>query len=73
MFMGTIIQPKGLLFRNSSCGYKNLKDLYPSYKSAKEFARDVQSFIDCGDLSEAKELYTQIRLKPKDPKDFKLH
>ena len=30
----------------------------------------MQSFIDNGDLSEAKELYTQIRLKPKDPSDM---
>ena len=67
---GDYYSTKGPSFRNSSCGYKNLKDLYPSYGSAKEFTRDVQSFIDCGDLSEAKELYTQIRLKPKDPKDY---
>ena len=33
------------------------------------FASDVQSFIDEGKLSQAKELYTQIRLKPKDPSD----
>ena len=36
----------------------------------EEFARDVNRFIDNGDLSEAKELYTQIRLKPKDPSDM---
>ena len=35
----------------------------------EEFADDVQSFIDEGHLSQAKELYTQIRLKPKDPSD----
>ena len=43
--------------------------LYPSYHSVEEFTRDVQSFIDEGHLSQAKELYTQIRLKPKDPSD----
>ena len=47
-----------------------LKDLHPSYNSVDEFADDVQSFIDDGDLSQAKELYTQIRLKPKDPSDM---
>lgn len=67
---GSYYSTQGPSFRNSSCGYKNLKSLYPSYNTAEEFARDVQSFIDKGDLSEAKELYTQIRLKPKDPSDM---
>ena len=67
---GSYYSTKGPSFRNSSCGYKNLKDLRPSYESVEAFTRDVQSFIDAGDLSEAKELYTQIRLKPKDPSDM---
>lgn len=67
---GSYYSTKGPSFRNASCGYKNLKDLYPSYASVDEFTRDVQSFIDNGDLSEAKELYTQIRLKPKHPGDM---
>ena len=44
--------------------------MYPSYNSVNEFVGDINSFIDNGDLSEAKELYTQIRLKPKNPKDL---
>ena len=60
----------GCSLRNGSCGYKNLKKLYPSYKSVEEFTQDVTSYIESGDLSEAKELYTQIRLKPKNPKDM---
>lgn len=67
---GSYYSTKGPSFRNSSCGYKNLKDLMPSYRNVDEFIRDVQSFIDEGDLSEAKELYTQIRLKPADPKNM---
>ena len=67
---GSYYSTKGPSFRNASCGYKNLKDLYPGYDSVDEFTRDVQSFIDEGDLSEAKELYTQIRLKPKRPMDM---
>ena len=66
---GSFYSTRGPSFRNASCGYKNLKRLYPSYKNVSEFTRDVNSFIDNGDLSEAKELYTQIRLKPKDPSD----
>lgn len=67
---GSYYSTKGPSFRNASCGYKNLKNLYPGYASVDEFTRDVQSFIDEGDLSEAKELYTQIRLKPKRPMDM---
>lgn len=67
---GSYYSTKGPSFRNASCGYKNLKSLYPSYDSVDEFTQDIQSFIDNGDLSEAKELYTQIRLKPKHPRDM---
>ncbi|WP_407377612.1 glutamate--cysteine ligase [Methanobrevibacter sp.] len=67
---GSYYSTKGPSFRNASCGYKNLKELYPSYDDVDAFTHDVQSFIDDGDLSEAKELYTQIRLKPSDPKDY---
>lgn len=67
---GSFYSTKGPSFRNASCGYKNLKELYPSYDSVKEFVGDINKFIDDGDLSEAKELYTQIRLKPKNPQDL---
>ena len=67
---GSYYSTRGPSLRNSSCGYKNLKKLYPSYEGVDEFVRDINRFIDEGDLSEAKELYTQIRLKPKNPDDF---
>ena len=67
---GSYYSTRGPSFRNASCGYKNLKELYPSYDSVEEFTGDINRFIADGDLSEAKELYTQIRLKPKNPKDL---
>ena len=67
---GSYYSTRGPSFRNASCGYKNLKELYPSYNSVEEFTNDVNGFIENGDLSEAKELYTQIRLKPKNPKEL---
>ncbi|WP_405305189.1 glutamate--cysteine ligase [Methanobrevibacter sp.] len=67
---GSFYSTRGPSFRNASCGYKNLKELYPSYDSLQEFVSDINKFIDDGDLSEAKELYTQIRLKPKNPKEL---
>ena len=66
---GSYYSTRGPSFRNASCGYKNLKELYPSYASVDGFVEDINNFIESGDLSEAKELYTQIRLKPKNPKD----
>ncbi len=69
---GGVYSERGPSFRNASCGYKNLEHLYPNYDSVDSFTRDVQSFIDEGKLSQAKELYTQIRLKPKDPRDVLL-
>ena len=67
---GSYYSTRGPSFRNASCGYKNLIELNPSYNSVDEFVDDVNKFIDRGDLSEAKELYTQIRLKPKNPSDL---
>lgn len=67
---GSYYSTEGVSFRNASCGYKNLVKLYPSYDSVENFKRDVLSYIESGKLSQAKELYTQIRLKPKDPKDL---
>jgi len=52
--------------RNRKCsGYKNTIDLYPDYYSMKGFLESIHGFIERGDISEAKELYAQIRLKPK--------
>jgi len=67
---GNHYSTRGPSLRNSSCGYKNLKRLYPRYTSIDEFVSDVNSFIERGDLSQAKELYTQIRLKPKNPAEL---
>lgn len=56
--------------RNGSCsGYKNTVDLYPNYYSVGEFIESINSYIERGDISEAKELYAQIRLKPKNFKN----
>ena len=61
---------EGVSFRNASCGYKNLIKLFPRYDSLENFISDVNSYIDEGKLSEAKELYTQIRMKSKNPNNL---
>ncbi|MBR5504546.1 MAG: glutamate--cysteine ligase [Methanobrevibacter sp.] len=67
---GSFYSENGPSFRNASCGYKNLEHLYPDYSSVSGFADSVQGFIDDGTLSQAKELYTQIRLKSRDPRNL---
>ena len=67
---GSFYSVLGPSLRNASCGYKNLEYLCPDYKSVDGFTDSIQSYIDEGKLSQAKELYTQIRLKPKDPKNL---
>jgi glutamate--cysteine ligase len=61
---------EGVSFRNASCGYKNLIKLYPRYDNLENFTADVNKYIQEGKLSEAKELYTQIRMKSKNPDNF---
>lgn len=61
---------QGPSFRNSKIGYKNLEPLFPRYDSVNNFVDNVNSYINNGILFEAKELYTQIRLKAKKPEKY---
>ncbi len=67
---GSYYSTKGPSFRNASCGYKNLKELYPSYDSVEEFVDDIEKFMENGDISGPRELYSQIRLKSINPEDL---
>lgn len=59
----TFCTREGVSLRNSKWGYRNLDDLFPSYKSAKEYVDSVYGFISEGKISYAKEYYSSIRLK----------
>lgn len=63
---GSYLETTGPSFRNSSCGYKNLKPVFPDYSTVAGFARDVEANVAAGFISAPKELYTQVRLKPRD-------
>lgn len=54
--------------RNGHDGYRNREELYPDCSSLEGYIRSVRSFIAQGLISEPKELYTPLRLKPKDPR-----
>ena len=57
------------LRNGSKTGYKNRIDLYPDYTTLSTYIKSVRKFVDNGEISEAKELYSQIRLKANDPQN----
>ena len=57
--------------RNGKCGYKNKVDLFPSYNSVDEHLESINEYIKDELIENHKELYSQIRLKPSDTKNFK--
>lgn len=62
---------KGVIsFRNSECGYENNVDIFPNYTSLGSHLKSIIGFINKGFIADAKELYSQIRLKPRDNKNI---
>ncbi|WP_143315186.1 bifunctional glutamate--cysteine ligase GshA/glutathione synthetase GshB [Clostridium sp. HBUAS56017] len=59
-----------LSYRNGECGYKNEIDLFPSYKSVDSYVNSLNKFIDDKVITSSKELYSQVRLKPKNKSDL---
>lgn len=57
-------------YRNGECGYKNNVDLFPNYNSVESYINSISTFINDGIIESHKELYSQIRLKPKSTKNF---
>jgi glutamate--cysteine ligase len=59
-----------LSYRNSECGYKNKIDLNPNYNSVEEYIESLKGFINDKLIGSYKELYSCVRLKPKDVSNF---
>ena len=57
-------------YRNSNCGYRNKVELLPDYSSVKNYIESLKSFIDDKLIDSHKELYSAVRLKPKNVDDF---
>lgn len=57
--------------RNGKCGYKNKIDLFPSYNTVSEYLESIDGYIKDELIDSHKELYSQVRLKPSDTKNFK--
>ncbi|MDD6795814.1 MAG: bifunctional glutamate--cysteine ligase GshA/glutathione synthetase GshB, partial [Clostridiaceae bacterium] len=60
-----------LSYRNSKDGYSNGIELYPCYDSVYEYINSVNKFIEDKCIDSFKELYSQVRLKPKNKEKFK--
>lgn len=56
--------------RNGECGYRNKEELYPNYDTVEGYVESINKYINDGVIDSHKELYSQIRLKAKDPKNF---
>jgi len=59
-----------LSYRNSECGYKNKIDLFPNYNSVDEYINSLKGFINDKLIDSYKELYSCVRLKPKNVDNF---
>ncbi|MEN8078107.1 bifunctional glutamate--cysteine ligase GshA/glutathione synthetase GshB [Clostridioides difficile] len=57
--------------RNGKCGYKNKVDLFPNYNSVTDYLDSINKYINDELIESHKELYSQVRLKPRDTKNFK--
>lgn len=57
-------------FRNGSCGYRNEKDFFVNYESVDKYVESLENLIEKKSISSAKEYYSPIRLKTKNPKDI---
>ena len=66
----SFVHEVGISYRNGECGYRNLVDLFPDYISVKSYVESIKKFINDDLIDSHKELYSQIRLKPNDNKDF---
>ncbi|MFK4784689.1 bifunctional glutamate--cysteine ligase GshA/glutathione synthetase GshB [Fusobacterium sp. MFO224] len=59
-----------LSFRNGKCGYKNKDKFFISHDLVKNYVEDIKKLIDLNILDGAREYYSPIRLKSKDPKNI---
>lgn len=59
-------------FRNGSCGYRNEKDFFVNYESVDKYVESLERLIEKESISSAKEYYSPIRLKTKNPKEILL-
>ena len=57
-------------YRNGVCGYKNKVNLFPDYSSITNYTDSIKSYVNDDVITSHKELYSHVRLKPKNVSDF---
>ncbi|NFL34356.1 bifunctional glutamate--cysteine ligase GshA/glutathione synthetase GshB [Clostridium botulinum] len=66
----TLSNNKATSYRNGKYGYRNNIELFPNYHSVDDYIESLKAFVNDGVIDSYKELYSQIRLKPKNNDDF---
>ena len=66
----TFTNDGAISYRNSDCGYRNKIELTPDYSSVESYIRSLESFLNDKLIYSHKELYSAVRLKPKNVDDF---
>ena len=56
--------------RNGECGYRNKEELYPNYDTVEDYVESINKYVNDGVIDSHKELYSQVRLKAKEPNNF---
>ena len=54
--------------RNGFCGYRNEEDFLVPWDTVENYSKKIHELVESGDLSNAREFYSAIRLKGKDNK-----
>lgn len=57
-------------YRNGTCGYRNKNELFPDYTTVNDYMESLNKFINDDLIQSHKELYSSVRLKPKNIDDF---
>ena len=57
-------------FRNGSCGYRNEDNFFVDYENVDKYVESLQKLIKEEKITSAKEYYSPIRLKTKNPKNI---
>lgn len=56
--------------RNGFCGYRNEEEFFVPWSSVEDYTKKIRELVENGELSNAREFYSAVRLKGKDNKNL---
>jgi len=59
------LEPKYVSIRNTALGYRNKRELHPSYDSVEDYVASLEDYIAVGTIKNPMEFYCSIRLRSK--------